>query len=94
MSRSFAVLLLLCLSVQPAFAFNINWQERVQRFSRYADSQAIAQGRRVQVLGMRSQSFNKRVQSYVRALETRARPFQVKSASTGVQNWGNKETER
>jgi len=75
MARSLAVFLFLCLSMQPAFALNINWQERVQRFSGYVDKQSIAQGLRTRALGMQSQSFNKRVQSYVRALEARARPF-------------------
>jgi len=86
MTRSLAVVLFLCLSVQPAFAFNINWQERVQRFSQYVGTQSIAQGRRTQILGTQSQSFNKRVQGYVRALERLARPFHAKSASAAAQN--------
>ena len=86
MARSLAVLLFLCLCAQPVFAFNINWQERVQHFSRYVDTQSIAQGRRTRVLGMQSQSFNSRVQGYVRALEARARPFQGKPASAAAQN--------
>jgi len=86
MARSLAVLLFLCLSVQPVFALNINWQERVQRFSQYVDTQSIAQGRRVQMLGMQSQSFNTRVQSYVRALETLTRPLQAKPDSADAQN--------
>jgi len=86
MARSLVVLLLLCLSVQPTFALNINWQERVQRFSQYADKQSIAQGRRTQVLGVQSQSFNRRVQGYVRALEALARPLQTNSASAAAQN--------
>ena len=75
MARSLAVFLLLCLSVQPVFAFNINWQERVQRFSRYVDKQSIAQGRRVQVLEKQARSFQLRAQDYARALEAQARPF-------------------
>ena len=82
MARSLVVFLLLCLSARPACAFNINWQERVERFSGYVDKQSIAQGRRTQVLGLQSKSFISRVQGYVRALEARARPFQAKPAST------------
>ena len=80
MARSLAVFLFLCLSVQPVFALSINWQERVQRFSRYVGEQSMAQGRRTRVLEMQAQSFHRRVQGYVRALEARARPFQVKPA--------------
>ena len=86
MARSVAVLLFLCLSAQPVFAFNINWQERVQRFSLYVDKQSIAQSRRTRMLGMQSKSFNSRVHGYVRALEMRARPFQAKTASDAAQN--------
>lgn len=82
MVRSLAVLLLLGLSVQPAFALNINWQERVQRFSRYVDKQSLAQGQRTRVLGMQSQGFNRRVQVYVRALEDLTRPFQASPTAT------------
>ena len=77
MARSLAVLLFLGLSVQPAFALNINWQERVQRFSGYVDKHSLGQGQRTRVLGMQSQSFNRRVQVYVRGLEDLARPFQA-----------------
>ena len=76
MSRSLVLLLLCCLSARPAFAFNVNWPERVQRFSRYVDTHAIAQGQRTQMLGVQSKSFNNRVQGYTRALEAQARPFQ------------------
>ena len=76
MARSLAVFLFLCLSVQPVFAVNINWQERVQRFSRYVGEQSIAQGRRARILEMQAQSFHRRVQGYVRILEARTRPFQ------------------
>ena len=85
MARSFAVFLLLCLSAQPVFAFNINWQERVQRFSRYVGEQSIAQDRRTRGLEMQAQSFHRRVQGYVRALEAQARPFQAKP-SRGAMN--------
>jgi hypothetical protein len=77
MARGLAVFLLLCLSVQPVFAVNINWPERVQRFSRYVSEQSIAQGRRTRVLEMQAHSFHHRVQGYVRALEQRAKPFQT-----------------
>ncbi|MDR2695503.1 MAG: hypothetical protein LBC79_03890 [Deltaproteobacteria bacterium] len=86
MVRSLAVLLLLCLGVQPVFASAVNWPERVQRFSRYVGRHAIAQDRRTQVLGGQSQSFNRRVQGYVRALEARARPFQAKPAVDAMRN--------
>jgi len=76
MARGLVVLLLLCLSAEPVFAFNVNWQERVQRFSRYVGDHSIAQGRRVQGLEMQGQSFQRRVEGYARALEARARPFQ------------------
>jgi len=76
MARGLAVFLFLCLSAQPVFASNINWQERAQRFSRYVGEQSIAQGRRARMLEMQAQSFHRRVQGYVRALEARARPFQ------------------
>ena len=76
MARGLAVFLFLCLSVQPVFAFNINWQERAQHFSRYVGAQSIAQSRRTRMLEMQAQSFHRRVQGYVRALEARARPFQ------------------
>ena len=82
MSRSLTVLLFLCLSVQPAFAFGINWQERVQRFSQYGAQQAIAQGQRTKALGMQTQSFNKRVEGYVRNLEAQARPLQNDTSSS------------
>ena len=75
MVRTLAVLLLLCLGVQPVFAFNINWPERVQRFSRYVGKHVIAQDRRTRDLGGQSKSFNRRVEGYVRALEAQARPF-------------------
>ena len=77
MVRTLAVFLLLCLGAQPVFAFNINWQERVQRFSRYVDKQAIAQDRRTRDFGVQSRGFNRRVEGYVRALEAQARPFQT-----------------
>jgi len=83
--RSLAVLLFFSLSAQPVFAFNTNWQGRVQRFSQYVGTQAIAQGQRARMLGMQSESFKSRVQGYVRALEMRARPFQAKSASDAAQ---------
>jgi hypothetical protein len=73
--RTLAVLLLLCLGAQPVFAFNINWQKRVERFSRYVGKHVIAQDRRTRDLGVQSKSFNRRVQGYVRALEAQARPF-------------------
>jgi hypothetical protein len=76
MVRILAVFLLLCLSEHCAFALNINWQKRVQRFSQYVGEQSIAQGQRTKVLEMQSKSFNSRAQTYVRALEARARPFQ------------------
>ena len=82
MARCLAVLVFLCLSAQPAFAFNINWHERVQRFSQYVDRHAIAQDRRTRNLERQSKGFNHRVQGYVRALEMRARPFQAKPAAT------------
>ena len=86
MARNLAVLLFFCLSVQPACALNINWQERVQRFSQYVDAQSVAQGQRSRFLGMQAQSFTTRVQGYVRALEDRARPFQsAPPASAGAQ---------
>ena len=75
MVRTFAVLLLLCLGAQPAFALNVNWQKRVDRFSRYVGKHVIAQDRRTRDLGVQSRSFNRRVQGYVRALEAQARPF-------------------
>jgi len=77
MSRCLAALVFLCLSVQPAFAFNVNWHERVQRFSRYVDQHSIAQGRRIQTLETQSRSFKRRVSGYLRALEATARPFQT-----------------
>ena len=86
MARSLAVLLFFFLSVQPVFAFNINWQERVQRFSRYVDQHAIAQGRRTRNLEVQSKNFNHRVQGYVRALEMRARSFQAKPPALAAQN--------
>ena len=86
MERSLAVFLLLCLSAQPAWAFNINWQERVQLFSQYVGKQSVAQGQRTQTLGMQSKSFNTRAQRYVRALEARARPFQAKPEPSGSYN--------
>ena len=86
MVRGLALLLLLCLSVQPACAFTVNWAERVQRFSRYVDGHAIAQDKRTRVLGTQSKSFNRRVQGYVRALEARARPFQAKAAPEAARN--------
>ena len=72
MPRCLAVFLFLCLNAQPAFAFSINWQDRVQSFSLYVGKHAIAQGERTRVLGMQSRSFNSRVQGYVRDLEKRA----------------------
>ena len=85
MVRTLAVLLLLCLGAQPAFAFNINWQAHVQRFSRYVGKHAIAQDKRTRNLGVQSRSFNRRVQGYVRALEKQARPFQAKPVSAAQQ---------
>ena len=85
MVRSLAVLLFFFLSAQPVFAFTINWQGRVQRFSQYVGTQAIAQGQRTRMLGMQSESFKSRVQGYVRALEIQARPFQIKPASDAAQ---------
>ena len=73
MARGLAVLFFLCLSVQSVFASNINWQERVQRFTRYVEEQAIAQGRRTRGLEMQAQNYHRRVQGYVRALEARGR---------------------
>ena len=73
MARGLAVFLFLCLSAQPVFAFSIDWQKRVQRFSQYVGKHAVAQGELARMLGMQSKSFNSRVQSYVRALEKRAR---------------------
>jgi hypothetical protein len=86
MVRSLAALLLLCLSAQPVFAFNIDWQGRVERFSRYVDKHSLAQGQRRRILEMQSQGFNTRAPVYVRALEARARPFQAKPASSAAQN--------
>ena len=77
MVRGLVALLLLCLSAQPVFALNIDWQTRIQRFSRYVGEHSLAQGRRARVLEMQSRSFNSRVEGYVRALEARARPFQA-----------------
>ena len=77
MVRGLAVFLLFCLSAQPVFAFNINWHERVQKFSRYVDQHSVAQGRRVQVLETQSKGFTRRVHGYLRALEAQARPFQT-----------------
>jgi len=71
MVRSLAVLLFLCLSAQPVFAFNVNWQGRVQHFSQYVGKQSLAQGQRTRMLGIQSKSFNSRVQGYVRTLEMR-----------------------
>ena len=82
MARILAVFLFLCLSVQPVFASNINWQERVQRFTRYLEEQAVAQGRRTRGLEMQAQNYKRRVQDYVRALEARGRAFQGKPAGT------------
>ena len=75
MVRTLVVLVLLCLGAQPVYAFNINWQKRVEGFSRYVDKHVIAQDRRTRDLGMQSKNFNRRVQGYVRALEAQARPF-------------------
>ena len=75
MVRSLAVFVLLCLGAQPVFAFPVNWQERVERFSRYVGKYVIAQDRRTRDLGSQSKSFNRRVEGYVRALEAQARPF-------------------
>jgi len=86
MVRSLAVLLLLCLSARPAFALNVNWQERVQRFSQYVDKQSSAQGQRTRVLAVQSKSFNSRVQVYVRALEAQARPFQGEASADNDSN--------
>ena len=87
MVRTLAVLVLLCMGAQPVFAFNINWAERVQRFSLYVGKHVIAQDGRTRDLGVQSKSFNSRVQGYVRALEAQARPFQANptpvSAATG-----------
>ena len=86
MNRGLVVLLLLCLSAQPVFAFGVNWQERVQRFSQHVGAHSIAQGQRTRALAMQSQSFNSRVQGYVRTLEARARSFQATPTSSGAQN--------
>ena len=79
--RSLAVCLLLCLSAQPACAFNVNWPERVQRFSGYVERHAIAQGQRTRALEMQAQSFQRRVQGYVRVLEAQTRSFQASPAA-------------
>jgi len=78
MARSLVVILFFCLmSVQPVFAHSVNWQERVQRFSRYVSEHSIAQGQRTQGLEVHGNGFNRRVQHYVRALEAQARPFKA-----------------
>ena len=86
MARSLATVLLFFLSVQPVRAFNVNWPERVQRFSRYVDQHSIAQGQRTQVLEKQSKSFTRRVHGYLRALEGHARPFQAKPAPSAARN--------
>jgi hypothetical protein len=78
MVRCLAVFLLVCLGAQPAFALNINWHKRVQRFSQYVGKHSIAQGKRTLVLEKESRGFKRRVNGYVRALEAQARPFQAK----------------
>jgi len=85
-ARSLAVVLLFFLSVRPVCAFNVNWHERVQRFSRYVDQHSIAQGRRTQMLETQSRSFSRRVPGYLRALEGHARPFQAKPAPSAARN--------
>ena len=77
MVRILAAFLLICMGAQPVYAFNINWQERAQRFSLYVDKHVKAQDRRTRDLGVQSGSFNRRVQGYVRALKAQARPFQT-----------------
>ena len=66
MVRSLIAFLLVCLSAQPVFAGNINWQERVQRFSQYVEKQSIAQGRRTRALAAQAESFSSRVDQYVK----------------------------
>ena len=78
MARSLAVFLLLCLSAQPVFAYNIDWQGRVQRFSKYTHRESVAQDRRTQALAMQSKNFSRRATNYLRALDEHARPFQAK----------------
>ena len=75
MVRTLAVFVLLCLSAQPVCAFSVNWQERVQSFSRYVGKHVIAQDGRTRDLGRQSKSFNRSVEGYVRSLEMQARPF-------------------
>jgi len=84
--RSLAVCLLFCLSAQSVFAFNIDWNERVRKFSRYVGQQSVAQGRRTQVLETQSKSFTRRVQGYLRALEMQARPFQATPVPSAAQD--------
>ena len=86
MARSLAVFLFIFLSAHPVSALDINWQERSQRFSRYVGEHSVAQGQRTQGLAVQSQSFNRRVQGYVRALEVRALPFQSKPVADAAQN--------
>jgi hypothetical protein len=82
MARSLALFLLFgLLSAQPAFAFNINWHGRVQRFSQYVGKHSFAQGKRLLVLEKESTSFKRRINGYLRALEAQARPFQARPVS-------------
>jgi len=76
MARGLVVFLLLCLNAQPVFALSIDWEKRMQRFSRYVSEHSLAQGRRTRVLEVQSMSFNSRVEGYVRALWKRGHvPF-------------------
>jgi len=85
MIRGLAVFLLFCLSAQPVFAFNIDWHERVQKFSRYVHQHSVAQGRRVLALETQSKGFSRRVYGYLCALEAQARPFQARPDSSAPQ---------
>jgi hypothetical protein len=85
MARSLAVLLFFCLSAQPVFAFNLDWSRRVRGFSQYVAQHSSAQGKRSLVLGTHSESFKRRVNGYLRALDIQARPFQARPGS-GAEN--------